>query len=270
MDANAKADALLVSGDLVERIAYWKGAFYQYITECDRDPTLLKVAHTVGHIQLREIAKSFAALGGLKIAEWLLSNRENLTPIRVLDLLQEVESIARRGHQKLGGQLPSIEPPDPFPTLAEHRARVMILFARNADGIPLLSDDDLQRLTDDPTPVTDRFYTVWARLNQIPLPPMDQAEAPPTTTSETPPAGEQEPFPEHWHTELAPQRLKLVKELWGGKPKSLDSLHQTAWKGREVQDDAIVKVARKASEIIAKDGYEITLRNNHLTLSRFG
>lgn len=74
--------------------------------------------------------------------------------------------------------------------------------------------------------------------------------------------------PARWNTALGRQELKLVDALWGGEPKSFAALHNTAWCGKEVTDQAIEKAVKRANEKIETDGFTIIIRNEHAQLEK--
>lgn len=75
--------------------------------------------------------------------------------------------------------------------------------------------------------------------------------------------------PEAWQ-DHGKQLYRLAVALWDGKPKSVDALHNTAWHGKEVTDEAIDKAIQRLNEKIESDGYVITTKNRRATLDRIG
>lgn len=81
--------------------------------------------------------------------------------------------------------------------------------------------------------------------------------------------GDERSFPIEWQKELLTRgEAVLLNALWDRKPKSYAALHNTVWKGKVVQDEAITKAIGRLNGKLMAVGYTIAISSGFAQLER--
>jgi hypothetical protein len=164
-----QVDAQTAVSFLLELVAGARERFLNYLEECDRDPTLVKVAFCVSHKVILDIGQVLVRLAQGRFAQALLDGRPELrTPAMTLAALDDV-------YRRVRKTFPTAPLPERFEqetprSLALIRAGLLVRSIVGENGERLFTDDDEEALSKKSPLELDRLYTVAARLNAIPLP----------------------------------------------------------------------------------------------------